>query len=64
MKMTRKEAVLARAKAKFQQRYLLNLNFNHIPIEEQIVLMFPGYGSQRIGMGCKVFYSSFFFILI
>lgn len=52
--LTRKEAALARAKAKFRQRYLLNLNFDHIPVENQIVLMFPGRGSQRVGMGCKV----------
>ncbi|VDN59501.1 unnamed protein product [Dracunculus medinensis] len=30
------------------------INFGHIPISEQVVVMFPGQGSQYTGMGKKV----------
>lgn len=28
--------------------------FDHIPLEEQIVCLFPGQGAQYVGMGSKV----------
>ena len=28
--------------------------FDHIPIEEQIILLFPGQGAQFVGMGKAV----------
>ncbi|EFO24382.1 hypothetical protein LOAG_04105 [Loa loa] len=30
------------------------LDFSHIPIEEQVVVLFPGQGTQYVGMGKKV----------
>jgi hypothetical protein len=30
------------------------LKFDHIPIEEQVVVMFPGQGAQFVRMGEKV----------
>lgn len=30
------------------------LDFSQIPIEEQVVLLFPGQGTQHVGMGKKV----------
>lgn len=35
------------------------INFGHIPISEQVVVMFPGQGSQYTGMGKKVIISVF-----
>lgn len=42
-------------KHKILLKRILNLNFDHIPIEEQAVIMFPGQGTQYVGMGKKVF---------
>lgn len=39
---------------KHKKRKLTQLNFDHIPIEEQIVVLFPGQGAQHVGMGSKV----------
>lgn len=36
------------------------LDFNHIPIEEQVVVLFPGQGTQHVGMGKKVSQICFF----
>lgn len=41
-------------KQKFQSRKMTQLNFDHIPIEEQIVALFPGQGAQHLKMGEKV----------
>ncbi|VDN19325.1 unnamed protein product [Gongylonema pulchrum] len=30
------------------------ITFNHIPIEEQVVVLFPGQGAQHVGMGKKI----------
>lgn len=30
------------------------LDFKHIPIEQQVVVLFPGQGAQHIGMGKRV----------
>ncbi|KAI6183218.1 PKS-AT domain-containing protein [Aphelenchoides bicaudatus] len=39
-------------KALKKEAYLKNgLNFDHIPIEKQIFLLFPGQGEQHVGMG-------------
>uniref|UniRef100_F1KZH2 Malonyl-CoA-acyl carrier protein transacylase n=1 Tax=Ascaris suum TaxID=6253 RepID=F1KZH2_ASCSU len=38
---------------KHKKRKLTQLNFDHIPIEEQIVVLFPGQGAQHVGMGSK-----------
>ncbi|VDM71735.1 unnamed protein product, partial [Strongylus vulgaris] len=29
------------------------INFDHIPLEDQIVCLFPGQGAQYVGMGSK-----------
>uniref|UniRef100_A0AC34QPX4 Malonyl-CoA:ACP transacylase (MAT) domain-containing protein n=1 Tax=Panagrolaimus sp. JU765 TaxID=591449 RepID=A0AC34QPX4_9BILA len=41
-------------KQKFQSRKMTQLNFDHIPIEEQVVALFPGQGAQYLKMGEKV----------
>lgn len=30
------------------------LSFDHIPLEQQVVLLFPGQGAQFVGMGKQV----------
>ncbi|KHN75639.1 Malonyl-CoA-acyl carrier protein transacylase, mitochondrial [Toxocara canis] len=42
------------ANEKHKKRKLVQLNFDHIPIEEHIVVLFPGQGSQHVGMGSKL----------
>ncbi|VDK65582.1 unnamed protein product [Anisakis simplex] len=37
-----------------KKRKIFQLNFDHIPIEEQIVALFPGQGAQHVGMGSKL----------
>ena len=41
-------------RSKYKARKLPALNFDHIPIEEQVVALFPGQGSQHLKMGQKV----------
>uniref|UniRef100_A0AC35FIK9 Malonyl-CoA:ACP transacylase (MAT) domain-containing protein n=1 Tax=Panagrolaimus sp. PS1159 TaxID=55785 RepID=A0AC35FIK9_9BILA len=35
-------------------RKIIKLNFDHIPIEDQVVALFPGQGAQHLKMGEKV----------
>ncbi|KAL3121070.1 hypothetical protein niasHT_005330 [Heterodera trifolii] len=37
-----------------KRKHLLQLNFDHIPIIDQVVLMFPSQGAQHLQMGKKV----------
>ncbi|CAK5029845.1 unnamed protein product [Meloidogyne enterolobii] len=36
------------------EKRLLKLNFDHIPMKDQVVVMFPGYGTQYLTMGRNV----------
>ncbi|CAK5075035.1 unnamed protein product [Meloidogyne enterolobii] len=36
------------------EKRLLKLKFDHIPIKDQVVVMFPGYGTQYLTMGRNV----------
>uniref|UniRef100_A0A7E4VQ53 Malonyl-CoA:ACP transacylase (MAT) domain-containing protein n=1 Tax=Panagrellus redivivus TaxID=6233 RepID=A0A7E4VQ53_PANRE len=48
-----REKVKSKAE-KYKTRKLTQLNFDHIPIEDQVVALFPGQGAQHVGMGQKV----------
>lgn len=37
-----------------RRRDALKLDFSQIPIEEQVVVLFPGQGAQYVGIGKKV----------
>ena len=47
-----------KSKDQFKSRKLSKLNFDHIPIDEQVVALFPGQGAQHLKMGEKVSYIS------
>ncbi|CAJ0956077.1 unnamed protein product, partial [Mesorhabditis belari] len=49
------EIVKEKNKKLYSQRKVSGvINFDHIPIEDQCVLLFPGQGAQFVGMGKKV----------
>lgn len=48
------KASIERNKKKILTKRILNLNFDHIPIQDQTVIMFPGQGAQHLRMGTKV----------
>jgi [acyl-carrier-protein] S-malonyltransferase len=39
---------------RFKRKTITTLNFDHIPIEDRVVVLFPGQGSQVVGMGEKL----------
>uniref|UniRef100_A0A0N5ANK8 PKS_AT domain-containing protein n=1 Tax=Syphacia muris TaxID=451379 RepID=A0A0N5ANK8_9BILA len=43
----------AKVKEGLQKQKEKKINFCHLPIEKQVVILFPGQGSQFIGMGSK-----------
>uniref|UniRef100_A0A914DLS2 Malonyl-CoA:ACP transacylase (MAT) domain-containing protein n=1 Tax=Acrobeloides nanus TaxID=290746 RepID=A0A914DLS2_9BILA len=50
-----REEKLLRQKQKLSvKKRIGRISMSHIPIEEQVVILFPGQGSQHVGMGSKV----------
>ncbi|MFH4975159.1 hypothetical protein AB6A40_001868 [Gnathostoma spinigerum] len=49
-----KAAIKERIAKKHIKKKIHRLNFDHIPIENQVFILFPGQGSQFVGMGKKI----------
>ncbi|GMT14247.1 hypothetical protein PFISCL1PPCAC_5544, partial [Pristionchus fissidentatus] len=55
MERTAADAVRESRKMKYGKKAAVSkLDFDHIPIENQVVLLFPGQGAQFVGMGKKL----------
>ncbi|GMS83989.1 hypothetical protein PENTCL1PPCAC_6164, partial [Pristionchus entomophagus] len=56
MERTARDALKESRKIKYGMKKAADskINFDHIPIENQVVLLFPGQGAQFVGMGKKL----------
>ncbi|TKR96913.1 hypothetical protein L596_010862 [Steinernema carpocapsae] len=50
-----KQAHREKARKLLRKPKIHNIDFSHLPIQEQVVLLFPGQGAQHLKMGSKVY---------